>query len=160
MMRRTSDVGPLDIEIRSPQGDRNLILEYCGEVRFGPPFFLLWIQAGDEYVGPGETEIYGDKAFWSTDGRYLALERWYSLELPNNGLMILDLRTARRCLLERLGTGFLKDVTWRQDEAGDQWTIMYWTDQYRRDNGVVRKLEEATISKELDWMAVDWLHVT
>ncbi|MEZ4771138.1 MAG: hypothetical protein R2844_22305 [Caldilineales bacterium] len=83
------DLGPFDIKVPSPEGDLCLVLEYRGEVLFGPPFYELWIQVGDEHVGPGETEIYGDKAFWSADGRYVALERWCSLELPDNGLIIL-----------------------------------------------------------------------
>lgn len=160
MVRQTRDIGPLDIRVPSPQGDRSIILEYRGEVPFGPPFFLLWIQVDNAYVGPGDAEIYGDKAFWSADGRYLALERWYSFETPDNGLVIIDLKTEQTSLVSRLGPRFLYDVTWRLDTSENQHTITHRTEHYLQSEGSVRNIAQVNVDETLAWTSVHWLNVT
>lgn len=157
MIRQTISVGPLDINAPSPQHQHDLILKYRGEVPFGPPYYNLWIRVNDDYVGPGEAEIFGDKAFWSPDERYVVLEAWHSLETPDNGLVVLDLRTTQHCQVDDLGSKFLRDVVWHQGKDG--WKITYQTDQYQdgHSGSVVQMVTDVRIGGSLDWTFVNWL---
>lgn len=157
MKRHTRDMGPLDVLISLPERDRNLILEYRGEVPFGPPYFALWVEHSGEYVGPGVQDLYGDKAFWSPDGQYLALEHWLSLDAPDNCLLILDLMSERQCLAARLGTKFLQAVVWHFEESGSYDAITYQAEGFRGDGEVDHATAKLVIDDMLEWTPVSWL---
>jgi hypothetical protein len=156
MIRSAANMGPLDPVVPSPQGDRTLVLEYHGEVRFGPPYYLLWNQQDASYVGPGQSEIYGDKAYWSTNGRYLALERWLSLTMPDNVLEVLDLKSGRKCIVAQLGANFVQSVFWWQREDGEQSSLTYLLTQYRQDEDRGRNGATVAIDAALEWVPADW----
>ncbi len=158
MKRHAKDTGPLDVLISSPQRDRNLILEYRGEVAFGPPYFALWVEHRDEYVGPGVKDLYGDRVFWSPDGRYVVLERWLSLDAPDNRLLILDLVSARQCLAARLGAEFLQNVIWHPTESESQRLVTYQVEWCGKDGESVQCAAKLVIDDRLDWTSVNWLN--
>ena len=159
MKRYKKDVDPWDIATSSPQSDRSVILQYHGEVRFGPAYYLLWVQVDGEYVGPGETEVYGNKIFWAVDGSYIALERRFSLMTPDNGLLIVDLKTSQQCLLDRFGSGFLDSITWQHDEDRSGCTVIYRTVYYRQDNVPEQIVSEVSIDSIVTWDPILWLNV-
>lgn len=157
MKRHTSDLGPLDVLISSPKNDRSIILEYFGEVPFGPPYFALWIEHQGNFVGSSTRDFYGDKAFWSHDGRYLALERWLSLEVPDNCLLILDLILARQCLAARLRMKFLHDVIWHPTESESHRLITYQAEWFGDNGEPLRTTTKLVIDDRLDWTSANWL---
>lgn len=157
MKRYMRDIGPLDVLHFLPQSERNIILEYRGEVHFGPPYFALWIEQDGEYVGPGTEDLFGDKLFWSPDERYLVLERWRSLETPTNNLLILDLTSMQQCLAVELGANFLRTVLWHP-EAGKGYRLMtYQTEGFRQHGQLVRVSAELAIDDMLGWEPINWL---
>ena len=156
MKRYATGTAPLDIRIDAPIGDQHLLLEYQGEIRFGPPYFRLWLGNGNEYVGPGPDEFYGDKASYSPDGRYVAIERWFDLTSPDTGLVVLDLHLARRCTVDRLGAGFLEQIAWRQNGNSAVQVVVYSIIYYGTTGNSTHSPKERFLDNTLDWEPIVW----
>ena len=59
----------------SPDGRYKAVLEYEGEVRFGPSYCRLELNGK-----PLSGRIFGEVLCWSDDSRYLALQEWLSTD--------------------------------------------------------------------------------
>lgn len=110
--------GAMDICTVSPDGRTTVVLEWLGEVHFGPAYFALWIQFTGQTVlfGPGRSILHGGTLAISPDSRYLLVERWANLLTPNTSAVVLDLEQKRENVAVHIGTGFLGKVEFPSDE--------------------------------------------
>lgn len=74
----------------SPDGNYILSFKYIGDIRFGPSFFRMKIN--NNIV----KDMYFARNFlWSTDSRYLAVQKWIELD-PHNGphtsIFLMDMK--------------------------------------------------------------------
>jgi hypothetical protein len=89
----------------SPDNRHNAVLEYVGEIRFGPPYYSLRIDKiffGDR--------IFGDSCLWSPNSRYFAAQEWETTSEghgPQTHLLLIDVETNRECILSRAEKGFI-----------------------------------------------------
>jgi hypothetical protein len=98
---------------------------YSGEVRFGPPYFSLSV---DAYSFP--QRIFGDTHLWSPLSTLLAVQEWLTLDYsegPITALVIIDLQLGREVTVERMVKGFLvptafegSKIVYRKDYAGNE----------------------------------------
>ena len=155
MQKLTPSVKPLDIIVEEPASRYSLLLEYQGEIPFGPPYYFLWIRDRDRLVGPGPEEYYGDKAFFSPDGRFVALERWFDLSSPNTGLLILDLQHKKQAIIDRFGAGFLKKLSWKKNS--EETTKIVYSVIYYKPDGYDCEHKELLLDSELiKWTKIVW----
>ena len=99
--------------VGSPVGAHNAQFLYAGEIRFGPPFYLVKLDGlllsrrifGKRYFGAA--------CLWSTDSRYLVLSEWRSLSEargPDTQVVVIDIFDRRECVLDRMRAGFAEPV--------------------------------------------------
>jgi hypothetical protein len=84
---------PFDISAPSPDRQHSAHFAYSGEVRFGPPYFSLSVDAHSF----GQ-RIFGDAYLWSPGSNLLAVQEWLTLDYsegPITALLIIDLRQGR-----------------------------------------------------------------
>jgi hypothetical protein len=89
----------------SPDHQHSVILEYSGEIRFGPVFYTLKVDT--IFFGK---RIFGNKFLWSPDSRYFAIQEWETISEalgPQTQLLLLDLETKRECVLSKVEQGFI-----------------------------------------------------
>lgn len=89
--------GRLTVERTIVSPDRRWVcqLERVGEIRFGPPYFSLWLTrepAREPWWWQGRRALFGDHVRFSESSRFLIAERWRSLDVPNIDLVAIDLR--------------------------------------------------------------------
>ena len=104
----------------SPDGHVKVLLEYLGEIRFGPPYYALRICSGNvgkyaSYEQPGCIVPYGATLGISPDSHLLVVERWSSLATPDNMVVLIDVPGDREADLYHLGPGFLRGITFESD---------------------------------------------
>ena len=97
MMRRdTITRGALDVDWPSADQTWFARLRYEGEIRFGPPYYALWIsrcdRPGTGWWSPARTTLFGSHVAFSSDSRWLVIERWESLATPRINIVAIDLR--------------------------------------------------------------------
>jgi hypothetical protein len=116
-------------DITSPSSDPQHIahLGYCGEVRFGPPYFSLSVDA----YSFGQ-RIFGDVHLWSRSSTFLAVQEWLTLDYsegPITALVILDLQLqlGREASVARAVKAFIvptafegSSIVYRKDYAGKE----------------------------------------
>jgi len=89
----------------SPENEHRAILEYAGEVRFGPVYYLLTV---DEISF--RERIFGGSYLWSPDSRFFAIQEWETTNEaggPQTKLLLIDLQKKRECVLSRAERGFI-----------------------------------------------------
>lgn len=89
---------------RVVEGTTDVVLEYAGEIRFGPQYFHLWMRIGDRpsdgrYFGPGRNVCFGKTMKLSP--RFLVVERWHGSDKPDGSVMIIDTTEGREAELLR-----------------------------------------------------------
>jgi hypothetical protein len=78
------------VEIWSPDHKKSVIIEYDGDVRFGPAFFRA---KGNGFNWPLGNEIVGEDVHWSPDARYVVVLVFLSRDTsrpPNVRLLAVD----------------------------------------------------------------------
>lgn len=91
--------------VTSPDQQHQAEFRFAGEIRFGPSYFSLTV---DGYALVGR--VFGDKALWSPDSRYLAVQEWLSTaeaDGPQTALLCLDLLERRQCRVAKAAGGFI-----------------------------------------------------
>jgi hypothetical protein len=89
----------------SPDHQHSAILEYSGEIRFGPAFYTLTIDT----ISYGK-RVFGNKLLWSPDSRYFAIQEWETVSEalgPQTQLLLIDLEIKRECVLSKAEQGFI-----------------------------------------------------
>ena len=114
---------PFDITAPSPDTRHTAHFAYRGDIRFGPPYFSLSVDA----FSFGQ-RIFGDVHLWSLSSTLLAVQEWLTLDYsegPIIALVILDLRLGREISVARAVKAFIVPtafegpiVTYRKDYAG------------------------------------------
>jgi hypothetical protein len=89
----------------SPDNQHIAILEYSGEIRFGPAFYTLKVDT----ISFGN-RVFGNKFLWSPDSRYFAVQEWETVSEevgPQTHLLLIDLENQRECILSKVEQGFI-----------------------------------------------------
>jgi len=98
----------------SPDGKHRAVLEYSGEIRFGPAFYMLAVDG----ISFGE-RVFGNKFLWSPDSRFFAIQEWETTTEgrgPQTHLLLIDLETKRECVLSRAEKGFIIPKNFENDK--------------------------------------------
>jgi hypothetical protein len=107
------------------------VLEYSGEIRFGPAFYKLTVAE----ISFGE-RFFGNKFLWSPNSRYFAIQEWETIEEahgPRTKLLLIDLEARRECILSEAHAGFVVPRTFEDDK------LIYEKEYYSQ--GVVKEFE-------------------
>jgi hypothetical protein len=107
-------VNGLHVEVRSPDEHHVVRFEYDGEIRFGPPYFRLYVNGR---LAP--SRIFGDVALWSPDSRRVAVQEWLTLEEnggPKTKLTVFDVTLDVETDVEVVKGGFI-EATSLADES-------------------------------------------
>jgi hypothetical protein len=94
-----------NISAPSPDGQHNARLDVGGEIRFGPLYFSLAIDA----YSFGQRS-FGDAHLWSPDSALFAAQEWLTLDYsagPITALLIIDLERGRAAAVARAVKGFI-----------------------------------------------------
>src|SRR5690348_3507471 len=100
-----------DVVKSSLDGRTDAVLRYVDEVRFGPAYFTLWL--GVEERTPGTSVYFGRFLELSSDGRFVVVERWDDLRVPNTTAVIVDCVERRIASLLHMGRGHIERVSFR-----------------------------------------------
>jgi hypothetical protein len=115
----------------SPDNQHSAILEYSGEIRFGPAFYTLKV----DMISFGK-RVFGNKFLWSPDSRYFAIQEWETVSEalgPQTQLLLIDLETNCECVLSKVERGFIVP---RKFESGK----LIYAKEYH-GQGVVKEFE-------------------
>ncbi|HEU5098887.1 MAG TPA: hypothetical protein VFU22_07710 [Roseiflexaceae bacterium] len=96
---------PFDITSPSPDSRHTAHFAYSGEVRFGPPYFSLSVDA----YSFGQ-RIFGEAHLWSPASDLLAVQEWLTLDYsegPITALVIIDLGLGREVFVARAVKEFI-----------------------------------------------------
>lgn len=146
-----------DIELTSGDSRVVLLLEWQGEVRFGPPYYAMWLRidgrpSPESFAGPGIESPHGALAAFSADGRYLVVERWRRLDYPDTTAVIIDLVTARESVALEIGAGFLRAIRF---DGMNNWACTLTTRCFR-DNEWVDRHARISASENREWLPIMW----
>lgn len=89
----------------APDQEHSAVLEYAGEIRFGPAFYTLVV----DKISFGK-RVFGNKFLWSPDSRYFAIQEWETVSEslgPQTRLLLIDLEAGRECILSKAEQGFI-----------------------------------------------------
>lgn len=95
------------IEIRSPDQQKSVLLEYRGEARFGPAFF---VGRSSGFSWPLEDAIIGEEVHWSADSRFAVLLVFRARDTaapPDVELVAIDTTTGSVLAIERNKHGLI-----------------------------------------------------
>ena len=99
----------------SPDSRHTARWVYAGEVRFGPPYFLVEID-GRRLSGWLRRRVFGDPFLWSDDSRYLALQEWLNVaEGPHTELRVVDVPAWREARVARYRGAFVEPVRFKEE---------------------------------------------
>ena len=96
---------PFDITSPSPDTQHAAYFAYSGEVRFGPPYFSLSVDAYS--FSP---RMFGEACLWSPSSRLLAVQEWLTLDYsegPITALVLIDLHLGREASVARATKAFI-----------------------------------------------------
>ncbi len=98
----------------SPDGEHILTFRYIGDIRFGPSFFRMKIN------GNIVKDMYFTRSFvWSSDSRYLAVQKWIELD-PHNGphtsIFLMDMKRDVWTEIARTYKGLVNPVRLNKDQ--------------------------------------------
>jgi hypothetical protein len=122
----------------SPDAKHRAVLEYSGEIRFGPAFYTLAV----DHIPFGK-RVFGHQLLWSPDSRYFAIQEWETAEEalgPQTRLLLIDLNTRRECILSKAEQGFIVP---RKFENGK----LVYTKEYH-GQGIIQEFE-------IDFLSLD-----
>jgi hypothetical protein len=95
------------LRLTSPDARWRLCLQYEDEIRWGPPYYTLWISDAHApetvWWGPGRLIYFGQHCAFAPDSRHLVAERWHSLVLPDVEYSVIDLGSGEMGTLSRSG---------------------------------------------------------
>lgn len=98
----------MDIRSQSPDGRREAVLEYAGEIRFGPPYYYLRL------LGAAILKrLFGSSLMWSPDSRFLLVQEWLSTserDGPRTQIVVFDFLDGRECSLAKADQGFVEPL--------------------------------------------------
>jgi hypothetical protein len=124
---------PFDITSPSPDTQHTAHFAYSGEVRFGPPYFSLSVDAHSF-----DQRIFGDVHLWSPSSTLLAVQEWLTLDYsegPITALVLIDLHLGREASVERVVKAFIVPrafegpiIVYRKDYAGEEGTERFEVD--------------------------------
>jgi hypothetical protein len=115
----------------SPDEKHNAVLEYSGEIRFGPAFYTLAVD-----MISFRKRIFGNRFLWSPDSRYFAIQEWETVTEalgPQTRLLLIDLEARRECLLSKAEQGFIVPKGYENDK-------LIYTKEYHGQS-IVREFE-------------------
>jgi 3-methyladenine DNA glycosylase AlkD len=130
--------------IHSPENTNVATFSYFGEIRFGPIYHSLKINAfiiKDRY--------FSAKGIWSNDSRFFVVEEWVTIkeaEGPNMKLVIFDLEKNKESVVSIVNKGFFEPITFQENK------IIYKKEL--RKLGVVKELE-VLINEIKNWRDID-----
>jgi hypothetical protein len=113
----------------SPDGKHHAILEYRGEIRFGPAYYSLTVDT----IRFGE-RVFGNSFLWSPTSRFLAIQEWETISEshgPGTHLLLLDLDAKRECVLSWAEKGFIVPKSFEHDKL--IYTKEYFTPPVTRE---------------------------
>ena len=102
------------VTIPSPDGILTAILNYLGEIRFGPPYYSLAI---DKRILNGR--YFGASYLWSPDSRYFAIQEWETISEgrgPQTQLLLIDVETQRECAVSKAENGFIVPLKFEKNK--------------------------------------------
>ena len=88
-------------------------LRFAGEIRFGPAYFVLWID-GREIPN----RIFGDCLQWSADGRFLVAQEWLTTDYgsgPITCAAVMDVENGKIARMKTIQKGFAEDFQLEAD---------------------------------------------
>src|SRR4029079_13994750 len=96
---------PFDSTSLSPDTQHTAHFAYSGEIRFGPAYFSLSV---DAFAFP--QRIFGDVHLWSPSSTLLAVHEWIPLDYsagPITALVVIDLSRGREASIARVMKAFI-----------------------------------------------------
>ena len=124
---------PFDSTSSAPDAQHIASFFYGGDIRFGPPYFSLSVDAHSF----GQ-RIFGDVYCWSPSSTLLAVQEWLTLDYsegPITSLVIIDLSLGQEVSVDRVVKGFIvpiafewPTVVYRKDYAGNAGTERFEAD--------------------------------
>jgi hypothetical protein len=112
-----------DINSPSPNTQHTAKFGFSGEVRFGPPYYVLSV---DDYSFGQRT--FGSAHLWSQSSNLLAAQEWLTLDYsegPITALVIIDVNRGREATVARSAKRFLVPeafddsiIRYREENAG------------------------------------------
>lgn len=96
---------PFDIVSPSPDMRHRARLAFSGEVRFGPPYYVLSVD-DDTFA----QRIFGGAHLWSPQSDLLAVQEWLTLDYsegPITALVLIDVRLRREVSVARATKRFI-----------------------------------------------------
>ena len=94
-----------DIMVPSPDSVHKALMNYVGEIRFGPAYYSLTL----DQISFGE-RVFGDAYLWSPDSKFCAVQEWETTSEgrgPQTRLLLVDLKGRKECILSRAEKGFI-----------------------------------------------------
>jgi hypothetical protein len=98
-----------NIDSPSPNGQHKAVLLFSGEVRFGPPYYVLSLD-GRRF----DPRIFGEAHMWSRSSGLLVVQEWLTLDYsegPITALVVIDVDLMREAVIDRATKGFLVPET-------------------------------------------------
>ena len=107
----------------SPDLQHRALFAFSGEIRFGPPYYLLSI---DDYTFA--QRIFGSAHLWSSASALLAVQEWLTLDYsegPITALVLIDVQLRREVAVAQATKRFLVPeafegsvIVYREEQAG------------------------------------------
>jgi hypothetical protein len=95
--------------IESPDAAHSAEFLYAGEIRFGPPYYVVRLDGLLLRRHLFGKRHFGAACLWSNDSRYLTLSEWHSLlesRGPDTQVIVIDIPNWRECTASRTRGGF------------------------------------------------------
>jgi hypothetical protein len=134
---------PFDSTSPSPDSQHTARFAYSGEIRFGPPYFSLSVDAS---IFP--ERIFSDIHLWSPSSTLLAVQEWLTLDYsegPITALTLIDLSRKCEASAARARKAFIVPVAFEGP------LVVYRTD-YGGQAGAERF--EIDVRKITEWKAI------
>jgi len=115
----------------APYNHHLAILEYSGEIRFGPAFYILKVDT----ISFGK-RVFGNKFLWSPNSRYFAIQEWETVSEglgSQTQLLLIDLENKSECVLSAAEQGFIVPTKFENGK-------LIYVKEYH-EQGVVKEFE-------------------
>ena len=121
-------------------------LIYQNEIRFGPPYYSLFIQD----LGWLSGRFFGNLYLWSDDSNYLALQEWVTIneaEGPWTRLLLINFQTGLGSHVAGAKGGFIKPIMFEHEK------IVYLKELQNTQNEFEVNIKSIDNWEQLDWAA-------
>jgi hypothetical protein len=102
------------------EGTTEVVLEYAGEIRYGPTYHALWMRIDGRpedgrYFGPGRNVHFREAMNVSTDGRYVVLDKCLQINRPDSSVIIIDAHEGREAELLHVESALVTAIAFEPD---------------------------------------------